>query len=291
MAINLATKFASATSDVLKATRKSKEFTNQNWNWDGVNSVSVYTLTSPTMNTYDPLLAANRYGALTEVQDTIQTFTLLRDRSWTKTIDKKNYQDTMMIRKPGAYLAQATREVLVPEMDAYIFSTINTAAGVTRATVAATPAVGSLSADSGVLSGATTTGNAYSNFLALNADITNKEGVESGRIAAMTAQYYNLLKQGGFVLNSDLAYKDRKSGDLGEVDGVRVVIVPSNRLPVAVDLIIAHADVTCAPEKLVDYTLHNNAPGISGDLLEYRHRYDAFIDINKLQNIAIHKTA
>jgi hypothetical protein len=49
--------------------------------------------------------------------------------------------------------------------------------------------------------------------------------------------------------------------------------------------------VTVAPEKLIDYTLHENPQGVSGQLLEYRHRYDAFIDVNKINAVGIHKTA
>jgi hypothetical protein len=107
----------------------------------------------------------------------------------------------------------------------------------------------------------------------------------------MTAAYYNFLKQGGYVVASEIAMSQRQSGDLGSVDGLKIVIVPSSRMPTATDLIISHPNVMVAPEKLVDYTLHNNAPGISGDLLEYRHRYDAFVDTNQLVNIGVHKTA
>ena len=127
MAVNLASKFESKTSELLKVGRKTKEVTNQDWSWDGVNAINVYTLTDPTMGNYDVSGGSNRYGNPTEVEDTIQTWTLSRDRAWTKIIDKKNYQDTMMVRKPGAYLAQATKNVLVPEMDAYIIQTIVTA--------------------------------------------------------------------------------------------------------------------------------------------------------------------
>lgn len=280
MAVNAATVFQSRTSDLLKVKRKSKGFTNQDWSWDGSSAIIVSTLTDPTMNNYNPN-GANRYGNATEVEDTQQTWTLTRDRSWTKTIDKKNYQDSMMIRKPGKYLAQATKNVLVPEMDAYIFQTI-----------AATGAV--YDRDDIVADGATSSANAYTNFTAINANITDNEAPEEGRVAAMTATYYNFLKQSGFVLTGDLAYKDRKSGNLGTVDGVEIVIVPSNRMPStsgAIDLLISHPDATVAPEKLVDYTLHNNPPGISGNLLEYRHRYDAFVDVNKVNMIGMHAVA
>lgn len=288
MAINLATKFESKTTDLLKAERKSNKFTNQSWSWDGVSAISVYTLTDPTIGSYDPTAVSNRYGTPSEVQDTIQTWTLSRDRAWTKVMDKKNIQDTNAVRKPGAYLAQATRNVLVPEMDAYIFATIGTAAGTAgRATTDGS----ALAVATGVVSGATTAANAYSNLTALNANVTDNEAPMEGRQVAMTATYYNFLKLGGFVLNSDLAYKDRKSGDLGEVDGLPVTIVPSSRMPANTDMIIAHPGATVAPEKLVDYTLHENAPGYSGSLLEYRHRYDAFVDANKTNMLAVHKTS
>lgn len=277
MAINLATKFAPKVSNIMKHGRKTKSATNQDWDWDGTNAIKVYTLTDPTMGDYTAS-GANRYGNPDEVADTVQTWTLTRDRSWTKTIDKSNYQDTMMIRKPAAYLAQATKNVLIPEIDTYILAAINTAGETANR-------------DDIVADSATTASNAYTNFLAINADITNNEAPESNRIAFMTATYYNLLKQGGFVLDSDAGQRKLDSGVLGTVDGVRVVVTPSGRMPADTDLIITHPSVTVAPEKLIDYTLHKNAPGISGDLLEYRHRYDAFVDTNKVNAVGIHSAA
>jgi hypothetical protein len=277
MAINLAAKYESKTSDLLKARKKSEAFVNDDWSWEGVNAINVYTLTDPDLVDYTPN-GANRYGSPSEVEDTLQTWTLSRDRAWTKTMDKKNKQDTMTVRQPGKYLAQVTKNKLVPEIDTYVFQTITTAGEVADR-------------DDIVTDAATDSTNAYNNFIDINANITNGEAPEEGRVAALTAAYYNKLKQGGFVLASDLAYKDRKSGDLGTVDGVRVFVVPSSRMPTNTDLIISHPSATTAPEKLIDYTLHQNAPGISGDLLEYRHRYDAFVDTNKTGMIGIHKTA
>lgn len=278
MAINLASKFEKKTSELLKARRKTESVVNNDFSWDGVNAINVYTLTDPTMGSYDPNGGSARYGNPTEVEDTIQTWTLSRDRAWTKTIDKLNYQDTQEVRKAGKYLAQATKNVLVPEMDTYIIQTIVTAGEVANRDDIATDA-------------ATTASNAYTDFTLITADISNQEAPEDGRVALMTPSYYNFLKSSGFVLDSDSAYKDRKSGDYGSVDGCKVVIVPSSRMPANTNLVITHPIVTVAPEKLVDYTLHDNPPGVSGQLLEYRHRYDAFVDTNKTGCIGIHKTA
>lgn len=288
MAINLASKFESATSDLLKAKAKTSSIVNNDWDWDGVNAINVYTLTDPTMNTYAPN-GHFRYGDPDEVQDTKQTFTLSRDRSWTSTIDMINYQDTMEVRKPAKFLAQATKNVLVPEIDTYRLATLATAGALTNGgnygTITARNNI------SGATAGATSSSNAYTNFTIINANITDNEAPEDGRVAVMTPAYYNYLKQSGFVLASNDAYGDRKSGDLGEVDGSKVVLCPSGRMPSNTDLIITHPSNLVAPEKLRDYTVHKNPPGVNGYLIEYRIRYDAFFDLNKIYSLGIHKTA
>lgn len=286
MAVNLATKFQEKTSELLKAKAKTTSIVNQDWSWDGVNAIKVYTLTDPTLNNYTPN-GANRYGSPNEVQDTVQTFTLARDRSWTNTIDMLNYQDTLEIRKPAKFLAQATKNVLVPEIDTYRLAVLATAGALTNG-----GNYGTITArNSIVAAGPTTVANAYTNFLAINANITDNEAPEDGRIAVMTATYYNFLKQGGFILDSDSAQSKLNTGDLGEVDGVRIVVCPSSRMPANTDLIITHPSNMVAPEKLRDYTVHKNAPGINGYLIEFRIRYDAFFDLNKIFTLGIHKTA
>lgn len=286
MAINLATKFESKTSELLKAKAKTTSIVNNDWSWDGVNAIKIYTLTDPTMNTYSP--SGNyRYGNPGEVQDTVQTFTLARDRSWTNTIDMLNYQDTMEVRKPAKFLAQATKNVLVPEVDTYRLATLATAGALTNGgnygTITARNAI--------VTAGATTASNAYTNLLTIQADITNNEASEDGRVIVMVASYYNLLKQGGFVLDSDRGQGKLDSGSLGTVDGAQVVICPSGRMPSATDLIVTHPSNMVAPEKLKEYQVHKNPPGVSGYLIEYRIRYDAFFDLNKIYSLGIHKTS
>jgi len=278
MAVNLASKFEKKTSEAISAGRKTKLVTNQNWSWDGVNAINVYTLTDPVMGDYNVNGGSARYGSATEVEDTIQTFTLSRDRAWTKTIDKSNYQDSMMVRKPGKYLAQATKNVTIPEIDTYVIQTIVTAGE-------------AASRDDIVADAATTATNAYVNFLEINADISDKECPVEGRVALLTPAYVNFIKQSTLLDSSDLSYKDKKSGVMGKIDGVKLVEVPSARMPANTDLVITHPSVTTSPEKLVDYTLHKNPVGVSGDVLEYRHRYDSFVDTNRVNCVGIHKTA
>ena len=277
MAINLATKFQKKVSERFAAESKTKLLTNDDYDWVGSGAIKIYSVDTVAMGDYTRS-GANRYGSPSELGTTLQTWTLARDRAFTTTIDRRNNDESNFVTEAGKFLARQVREVITPEIDTYVLAAIGTAGATANR-------------DDIVADAATDASNAYVNFLAINADISDQEAPEEGRVAVMTAQYYNFLKQGGFVLDSDSAYRDRKSGNLGTVDGVKVVICPSSRMPASTDLIITHPVATTAPMLLTDYVTHKNAPGINGWLVEGRVVYDAFVDTNKTDALGIHKTA
>jgi len=277
MAINLATKFQKKVSERFALESKTKSLTNDDYDWVGSNAIKIYSVDTVAMGDYTRS-GANRYGSPAELGTTLQTWTLARDRAFTTTIDRRNNDESNFVTEAGKFLARQLKEVLTPEIDTYVLAAIGTAG--------ATDNRDDIVGDAG-----TTAANAYVNFLAINADIANYEAPEEGKVAVMTAQYYSFLKQSGFVLASDSAYKDLKKGDLGTVDGVRIVVCPSSRMPANTDLIVTHPVATTAPMLLTDYITHKNAPGINGWLVEGRVVYDAFVDSNKTKAIGIHKTA
>ena len=277
MAVNLATKFQKKVSERFAAESKTKLLTNDDYDWVGSNAIKIYSVDTVAMGNYTRS-GANRYGSPSELGTTLQTWTLARDRAFTTTIDRRNNDESMGVTEAGKFLARQVKEVITPEIDTYVLAAIGTAAATANR-------------DDIVTDAATTASNAYVDFLAINADISDNEVPEDGRVAVMTAQYYNFLKQSGFVLASDTAYGDLKKGSLGTVDGVKVVICPSSRMPANTNLIITHPVATTAPMLLTDYVTHKNAPGINGWVGEGRVVYDAFVDTNKTDALGVHKTA
>ncbi|SCI20109.1 Uncharacterised protein [uncultured Clostridium sp.] len=83
----------------------------------------------------------------------------------------------------------------------------------------------------------------------------------------------------------------RLKGVIGMLDGASVIKVPANRLPSAFGFMLAHPSATVAPTKLEDYKIHQDPPGISGDLVEGRIVYDAFVLDNKTKAIYYQATA
>jgi hypothetical protein len=67
------------------------------------------------------------------------------------------------------------------------------------------------------------------------------------------------------------------SGHVGDIDGVSIIKAPSTYFPVKTPFLITHTSVMVAPKKLQDYKIHDNPPGINGNLVEGRIIYDAFV--------------
>lgn len=83
-----------------------------------------------------------------------------------------------------------------------------------------------------------------------------------------------------FTKKGDMATQIAINGLVGEVDGVYFVKAPKSYFPEKVHFIITNPIVMPSPIKLAEYKIHDDAPGISGYLVEGRVRYDAFV-LNK----------
>ncbi len=275
MAQNLASKYSPNVDEVFKLASVSEPAVNQDYDWVGVNSVNVYGVGTASMGNYTRS-GSNRYGTPTELDTTKTNYALTRDRSFTFTIDRRNAAESMNVTESGKALRRQIDVVVTPEIDIYRLAALGTAATANSANVN---------------TAASTKDTAYVDFLAVNGRISNLLVPLTERIAFMTATFYNYLKQSGFVVASEIAMGDRKTGDLGKVDGVTVKVVPSTYMPTNTDLIVTHPVAMTSPMVLTDYVVHENAPGINGWLIEGRVVYDAFVLTNKVNAIAAHKVA
>lgn len=276
MAQNLATKTSDKVDERYKLKSLTDSAVNQDYDWAGVNAVIIYNVAVPTMNNYTRS-GSTRYGTASDLGTTATTYTLSRDRSFTFVIDRGDWSESQYVTESGKALARTIDEVVVPEIDTYRLGVFNHNCHVNK----------QYATDITV----TTTSNAYSNFLSAKAVLDNNKVPQVGRIAFLTPAYYNSIKRDpSFSKNADLAYTDLKNGQVGEVDGVALIKVPSSYMPYDTDLIIVHPSATVAPLKLEDYKIHDNPPGINGYLVEGRIIYDAFVLTAKVGAMAIHST-
>lgn len=248
MAVNLASKYSSKVDERFKLGSLTESATNSDYDWVGVNAINIYSVPTVAMNNYTKTGSA-RYGTAAELDNTLQTMTLTRDRSFTFTIDRGNNQDTQMVMNSGKALARQIDEVIVPEIDTYRLAAMSAAAV----------------ADGGTATAAVTAANAYTVFLAGTERMDNNKVPQAKRIAFCTPAFVNFIKQSdGFIKNSEIAQEMLIKGQVGEIDGVRIVKVPTSYFPANTAFIIAHPAAAVVANKLEDYKIHDNPPGING---------------------------
>lgn len=275
MTVNLATKYSKKVDEKFSKESQALKGTSGEYEFTGVDTVKVYTINTVAMGDYTRS-GSSRYGNVVELGDAVQTMQLTKDRSFTFSIDKGNNEQQLMIKEAGKALAREQREVIVPEIDNYIYNKWKTVAQAEEGQHGETPL---------------TNTNAYEELLKGQEVLGDNMVPDEGRIVFCTYKTANLLKRDpAFMKTGDKSQGMVIKGAIGEVDGTTIVKVPKSRLPEGCDFILVHPVATVAPRQLESYRIHKDPPGINGWLVEGRVIYDCFVLDNKKGAIYYHGT-
>ena len=272
MAVSLVTKFLPYVDEQFSTESKKELLTNKDFDWTGAHTVKVYKIGTGKMNDYGRNGAEtgnwSRYGKVEDINATTEEFTLKNDRSFTFAIDKLDTDETGQTLAAATALSRQLREVVIPEVDKYTYGVMCEGAGTK-------PAAIDLTSD-----------NIYLEIMKANNALDNAEVPETGRQIVVTPDTYLLMKQcKDIVMETNIGNELRLNGVVSNLDGANVIKVPAARLPEGFGFMVAHPCATVAPTKLEDYNTHANPPGISGQLVEGRIAYDAFVLENKAKAI------
>lgn len=274
MAMKLVEKFAPYTDEVFKEESKTFLITNKDFDWTGAHTVSIWKISTVPLNDYtrnvndDSGEDANisRYGTLRDLSTQTEEMLLKKDRSFIFNIDKLDADETAGQLTAATALSRELREVVIPEVDKYVYGVMAAGAG-TKATKALTKS------------------NIYDEILLGTEELDNAEVPEHDRVIIVSPATYKLLKQANIFDNTEVAADMRRLGVVGMIDGNTVIKVPLNRLPENFGFMIIHPSATVAPTKLEDYNIHTDTPLSSGSIVTGRISYDAFVMENKKKGI------
>ena len=272
MAISLVTQYLPYVDELFTKESKKSMLTNQDLSWTGAHTVKVYKVTTASMNDYGRSGPAtgnwSRYGQVQGLDATTEEFTLRKDRSFTFAVDKLDKDETGGTLAAASALARQVREVVIPEVDTYVYGVMTAGAGHKPAALALTSE------------------NIYTAITDANTALDNADVPETDRVLVVTPDVYLLMKRcKDITMETDIGNDLRLKGVIANLDGAVVAKVPKNRLPADFGFMVAHPVATVAPTKLEDYKTHQDPPGISGELVEGRICYDAFVLENKAKAI------
>lgn len=272
MGRELVTKYLPYVDELFTQESKKSILTNNDFSFDGAATVKLYKISTSEMNDYGRNGAKSgnwsRYGAVNDLDATTETAALKKGRSFTFVIDALDQNQTGGTLAGASALARQLREVVVPEVDTYVYGVMCSGAGHKPAAVALTK------------------DNIYDEIIKASAALDDALVPETGRVLTVTPAVYLLMKKSkDIVLETETGADMRIKGVIGNLDGAMVVKIAASRLPEDFGFMLSHKSACCAPTQLEDYNTHENPPGINGTLVEGRIVYDAYVFENKKNGI------
>jgi hypothetical protein len=243
--------------------------------FEGVNTVTIYNVDVVPEVDY-VREGKDRFGPLVELGTGVQSFVLSQDKAFTFTVDRGNLEDSKMVQEADKAVKRQVREVSIPTTDIY------------RLTILAAYA----QANGQVTTSALSATNIFQGILAERAALIDAEVDVDDLVVyiSATAETY-LWRDPEFRQACDKSYADNKTGVIGKVLGMTIVVCPSSYYIANFGFMIVHKKVLVAPTKFNMVRILDVVQGIDGKVAEGRRYYDAFIPRNKGVGIRLRKIA
>lgn len=271
MAINYTTQYSPKVSERFKKKSYTSSAASSEYTFDGVKGILVYSVDTVPIGNYTRNGSA-RYGTPSDLTDTVQAMDMTQDKAFTYVIDKGDNKEQINIKSANRALSRQMNERVLPMLDKYNLDVWCRGAG----------------------SHITDGGNAVNKntitetIMDCTEALDEADAPETGRTLFVTNAGYKLLKLNPHFLENDkLSENALVRGQVGMIDNMVVKKVPNSYLPTGVLWVITHKSAILAPLKLKDYKIHQDPPGINGDLTEGRIMHDAFVLEQKSKAVCV----
>lgn len=241
--------------------------------FSGVKTVHVKNLRTEPLQDYDRTKAVgtgSRYGDTKEVGNEEQTFTMAKDRSLSLSVDKGNNIEVMDKHKVGAIMKAEMDEHIIPEVDTYRLKKWAANAGM-HEELAAAP-----------------TTDTIIGYIVKARNKQRDKGVKGDVSLLIPYEYLDTLQLAKQWVNLDsLGGKTLPKGTVGQISGMNVLPMSNDRMPANVVFMILHKKSVISPMKIKEFKGHVDPVGLSGDLIEFRMMYDAFVLGKKADGVLV----
>lgn len=268
--INLASKYSSQLDQVFTAGSYTDRYVNRKYNFDGVKTVNVYTVTTVAPSDYNRNYTGDRFGGNNELEDVVTSYQLNNDKSFKLVIDRGNYEQQALAKKAGEVMRAEMEEQVIPMIDA---NRLNKAAiGAAAVSQYYSP----------------TANDGYGDVLKMSAALDEAKAPIAGRVLWVTPTFYNAIKKQITTNVEASGYNDKLIGRgfVGELDGVPVVKVPTSYFPSNTSAIMIHRDALLGAKQIMNTRIITDSELVDGTILLGRFIFDAFVLNGKKKAVA-----
>ena len=268
--INLASKYSSQLDQVFTAGSYTDRYVNRKYNFDGVKTVNVYTVTTVAPSDYNRNYTGDRFGGNNELEDIVTSYQLNNDKSFKIVIDRGNYEQGALAKKAGEVMRAEMEEQVIPMIDANRLS--KAAIGAAAASQYYAP----------------TANDGYGDVLKMSAALDEAKAPIAGRVLWVTPTFYNAIKKQITTNVEASGYNDKLLGRglVGELDGVPVVKVPTSYFPSNTSAIMIHRDALLGAKQIMNTRIITDSELVDGTILLGRFIFDSFVLNGKRKAVA-----
>lgn len=263
MTVHLSEKYSSKMDLAFAHGSYTDKFVNNDYDFDGVKTINVYTPTTVATSNYDRTSTGDRFGGNAELQDTVATYQLANDKCFKIAIDRGNYLQGSLAKKAGQVLRAEMDEQVIPEIDIDRIATAATAASTNGQAIAYTAG----------------SGNAYSAVLTASAKLDDAKAPMKDRVIFVTPAFYNEIKKDITTGVYATGYNDKlvPRGYVGELDGMAVIKVPSTYFPANTLAVIWQKQAVLGARQIHKTDIREDSELVDGAVLTGRFIYDTFV--------------
>lgn len=259
MSVNLATKYEKQFDAQFAHASLLEGKYNNKYNFEGAKKIVIYSPVTVKPQKYTRN-GITRYGTPTEMDTVTQELELTQDMGFVKTLDRGNYNDSMMSISAGSWLQQEIRNECTPMIEEYALSKWINNGNFKKIDTAPTKST--------IVSALTPIYDAFDNERVPN----------NGRYLYIRPEMLSAIKLSTEWQSADkLAEKAMEKGVCGEFMGAKVVKVPTSYFPENCYAALISKEAVMLAKKISEFKTHIDPPGISGWLMEGRFYYDAFV--------------
>lgn len=243
---------------------------------NGNNAVTIYNVDVVAETNYQRS-GVMRYGQLVELGDGVETYVLSQDKSFAISIDRGNREDSKMVLAIDDAVKRQVREVSVPTTDIYRLGVLTSYA----------------IANSQITTASLAYNTTFQAVLVERAALLESKVPQTNIYLYVnpTIEMY-LWRDPEFKAAADLSVQDKKTGVMGKVMGMTVIVCPSAYFVANFGFMLVADNVLAAPTKFNKIQTGDGFPfGIDGMVAFGRRYYDAFVVTNKGPGIRVHMLA
>lgn len=258
--INLITKYLPKMQERFQQKSFTAGKASSDYDFVGAKTIRILSMVSNEPVDFNRTGSGNRFGAVSNIQDTMQEMTLRKDKAFTGTIDRGDNSQQGFLKKASQWLKLQQDEQMIPMVDKYNLGEWAGNAG--------------FIVDAGA---ALTKANIVDKLLDLEVMLDDAGVTANERYCYVSNATYKMFRMAAEFVGTEKGASMILTGYKGDLGTLKIIAVPASYLPAGCLALVATKKCVLAPTTLQTARILETVQGYDGPVIEGRRIYDAFV--------------